>query len=108
MKEKDKKITYVVVAGYFTELAGEKISELIQAIGVFQNAEQAYGKAFLYLTEMADGYGDEKYRITPPFLLEGDTGYGIYLEDKNGNPLDYAYILFHYKKEEDQDEENNI
>ena len=78
---------FVVVAGYYNK---DRQNEFIQALGCFDNPEQAYGKAILHLNEMID---DPKTScVTPIFQLEGDTGYGM--EVKHENFTDFAYVLF--------------
>ena len=74
----------------------ESTEETIQLIGAYEEPIEAYGEAYLYLAERAEGYGDdsEDYSITLPQELEGDTGYALYLKDRTGQIVDYAYILF--------------
>ena len=88
----DKSRRYVVIAGSCVD---GRPSGFMQAIGIFNDSGKAYGEAYLYLADMmADGYGDEKARFTPPLEIEGDTGFEILLEDEHGNVSNYVYILF--------------
>lgn len=79
--------------------------ELFICLGAFSEVESAYGEALLFLTDVAESIPDEKYTLTVPVPLDNDTGYGMYLKDKNGNSVNYAFVLFNHKTNES--EENN-
>ena len=89
---KNNKIRAVVVGGWMNE-KGEQ--EMITLLGAFEDATEAYGKAYLYLDELSGKYREEDgMHITPRYELEGETGYAMYLQDKDGKSMEYAYILF--------------
>lgn len=79
---------YIVVGGYYDNKSGLK--EFIQALGVYDNIEQAYGKAILYLNESVDD--KRKEYISPIYPLESDVGFGMDLEHEK--ITDYVYVLF--------------
>lgn len=87
----EKKINAVVI-GYLVGSAG--IDQMVHCIGVYENGIEAVGEALLYLDEHAhDIYQKQECMITPLIPLEGDTGYGLYLKNKDGKTLQYVYIL---------------
>lgn len=97
---KNNKIKAVVVGGWVSDKGD---LEMITLIGAFENAAEAYGEAYLYLDELSQNYKDEDGMcITPLCELEGDTGYGMYLKDKDGKTTEYAYILLNDNYEEEQ------
>lgn len=99
---KNNKVKAVVVAGY---MSAGRTPEMIFLIGAYENIEEAYGAAYLYLADMADGHKDDyNGKITSLFKLEGDAGFGMYLESRDGKPEDYAYILFNDNYEEAEHE----
>ena len=79
---------YIVVAGYYDNKTNA--GEFIQALGCFDNAEQAYGTALLWIDEQADSKKGEM--ITPLYELEGSTGFGM--DVKHETYTDYVYVLF--------------
>lgn len=82
---------FVVVTGYYDN--DTKSSNFIQAIGTYNDELQAYGKALLYLSELASNLADgEPNKITPLFELNCQTGYGMELRNKK--TTDYVYVLF--------------
>lgn len=88
-----ERITHTVVAETVGN-SGE--AYMISCIGAYTDYEKAYGAALLYLDEMAEGYCDrdkEELLITTLIQLEGETGWGLYLKDKDGNHLYRTYIL---------------
>lgn len=88
---KNNKIAAVVVGGWMNE-KGEQ--QMITLIGAFENLSEAYGEAYLYLDELSQNYRDEDgMHITPLHELEGETGYAMYLQNKENKPTEYAYIL---------------
>ena len=100
---KNNKIAAVVVGGWMND-KGE--SEFITLLGAFEDTTEAYGKAYLYLDELSGNYKEEDgMTITPLYQLEGETGYGMYLQDKNGKTSEYAYILFNDNYEGNNHEE---
>lgn len=78
---------YMVVYGNYRN--SDLRNEFIQGIGTYDNAEQAYGKAILFLNEMINEGSNEQ--ISPIYPLEGDTGFGMSL--KHETYTDYVYIL---------------
>lgn len=91
---KRKKIQCVVISAWVDKDSGE--DQTLECIGVYKDYEKAYGAALLYLDEMAENDRDDQtgeLMITTTVRLEGETGYGIYLRDKNGNDLYRTYIL---------------
>lgn len=78
---------FVVVSGYYDN--DTLRSKFIQAIGTYNDKLQAFGKALLHISELADG---QDKKITLPFVLENETGYGI--EVRHEKYTDYCYILF--------------
>ena len=101
MKMRNDNIKAVVVGGYILDSSGQ----MVQLIGAYEEPAEAYGEAYLYLAEMAEGYGDDSkdYSITLPQELEGDTGYALYLKDKTGQIVDYACVLFNSNVKGDKD-----
>ena len=79
---------FVVISGHYDNKTYR--GEFIQAIGTYNDVRQAYGVALLQLSDFIDEEKGEM--ITPPFALEGDTGYGI--EIKHEKYTDYCYVLF--------------
>lgn len=103
---KNNNIAAVVVGGWMNE-KGEQ--QFITLLGAFEDTTEAYGKAYLYLDELSGNYKEEDgMQITPLYELEGETGYAMYLQGKDGKALDYAYILFNnnYEKQEEKDARN--
>lgn len=83
-------LQYVVIAGYYNNETN--IDGMIQAVGVYDNAEQAYGAAFLHLCKSAEDLKDETVTISTPYRLEGESGFGM--DMKHGIWTEYAYVLF--------------
>lgn len=102
MKERKNKTKYIVVAGYEDDQGRQSY---IQCLGVFKRYREAYGEALIFLSEIASAQPDEGFMIIPPMGLEGQTGVGMWLKDKNGRSVDYAFVLFN---REDEDEKNNV
>lgn len=90
---KNNKVQAVVVGGFY-DSNGQQA--MITLLGAFENVSEAYGEAYLYLEELArqevSDHGNVK--ISLALELEGETGYAMYVLDKDDKPLDYAYILF--------------
>ena len=90
-------------------VGGDGDGDFIQAIGAYTDYEKAYGAALLYLDELAENCCDEKHAelmITTLGRLEGDTGWGMWLKNKDGKVEYFAYILDNedqYKKKEGDD-----
>lgn len=95
MKVKEAK--YIVIYGYYDKET--KRNEFISALGTYDNAEEAYGAAYIYLNDLiASEYRTSEYRnkdtISPLFPLEGKTGYGMEIRNGDENSaIDYAYIF---------------
>jgi hypothetical protein len=88
---KNNKIRAVVVGGWVDD---KGVDQMITLIGAFEDLSEAYGEAYLYLDELSQNYSDEDdAHITPLRELEGETGYGMYLQNKDGKTSEYAYIL---------------
>lgn len=69
------------------------LANFMQCLGVFEGFDRAYGKALIYLSEIAfDGEGGE-YTITPLQDLEGETGFALYMRNSQGQITDAVYIL---------------
>ena len=94
------KAKYIVVYGW--EDIKTKENEFITVLGAYDNAEEAYGAAFMYLNNLIV---DESRNgaISPLFCLEGETGYGMRIVngDDKSNTIDYAYVLFNDHCEEE-------
>lgn len=91
MKVKEAK--YIVIYGYYDKET--KRNEFISALGTYDNAEEAYGAAFIYLNDLIANEYRNKDTISPLFPLEGETGYGMEIINGDENSaIDYAYILF--------------
>lgn len=97
---KNNKIKAVAVGGLIDEKGRER---MIMLLGAFENATEAYGKAYLYLDELAGDSREHELIITPLYKLEGDTGYAMYAQDKNGDAKYYAYVLFNDNCENRED-----
>ena len=69
-------------------------SDFIQCIGVYDNAEIAYGKAYLYLDDQAGSYEYVKCHISRLEELEADTGYRMHLVIDN-EEKEWVDILFY-------------
>lgn len=69
-------------------------SDFIQCIGVYDNPETAYGKAYLYLDDQADSYEYSKCYISKLEELEVDTGFRMYLVIDN-EEKEWVDILFY-------------
>jgi len=78
-------IKYVVVAGN-KDKDGQ--IEFVQSLGCYDNAEQAYGKAYMHLCEL-DSIG-----IKSAIGLEGETGFEIIGEVEDGSFARFAWVLF--------------
>ena len=66
-------------------------SGYVQCIGICDNINEAFGKAYLDLT---DGYDDGAlFSVTVPERTEGDCGYVINLVDRSGSTVWTALIL---------------
>lgn len=88
---KNNKIRAVAVGGWLDEKGDQR---MITLIGAFENSSEAYGEAYLYLDELSQSYKEEDgMQITPLIELEGETGYVMYLQNKEGKISEYAYIL---------------
>lgn len=85
---------YVVIGGYEPNFH--------QCLGVFDNAAEAYGTAYLYLDDIVDT-GDpenkDKLKISPLYPLTGETGYIMHLEGVE-DITDYAEVLFKHDEGE--------
>ena len=88
MEINEKHTQYIVVGGYYDNKTNA--GKFIQALGAFDNKEQAYGVAILYLNRNIDDKKGEF--VTPIYPLEGDTGIGMSV--KHESYTDYAYVLF--------------
>lgn len=75
-----------------------QMPDTIECLGVFSTSTAAYGQAIMYLSELADGI--EGGAITPLIELEGQTGFGLYLKNINGQIVHSTLVLF-YNDEED-------
>lgn len=64
-------------------------TDMIQCLGVFNNFAEAYGEGLMFLSELAD----KDDTITPLFELEGETGYGFSLQDKEGQVIEMVCVL---------------
>lgn len=92
------KIKAVVVAGNLDE-NGNTLME--RCLGAFKDERAAYGEALLYLDEMANNIRGDSM-VSTLERLEGDTGFGLWLKNKEtGKETDYAFILFAPDKEDD-------
>lgn len=80
-------IKAVAIAESYDSKTG--IAGMIQCIGVFSDYAAAYGEAIMYLSEMADNDNS----ITPLFDLEGETGLGISLKNRDGKEIETVFIL---------------
>ena len=98
---KSNKIKYVVVGGWIDE-AG--IERMIMCLGAFENMNEAYGKAYLYLDDLASNYPEGKMMITTLCDLEGETGFAMYARCRGDKPQYYAYILFNNHDEDNEKE----
>ena len=94
----NKDIKAVVVGGWLDK----GVSQMISLIGSFEDITEAYGAAYLYLEEHAiDVYANEPgMYITLPKNLEGDSGHALYLCNKDGIELQYAYALYSDESED--------
>lgn len=89
-----KMVQCALIAAWVDRDSGE--DQTLECIGVYKDYEKAYGAALLYLDEMAENECDNEtgeLMITTTVRLEGETGYGIYLKDKDGKDLYRTYIL---------------
>lgn len=78
----------------------EGIEQMITCLGAFENMEEAYGKAYLYLEDLASGHSEGYMMITTLCDLECETGYAMYARCRGKKPKYYAYILFNDNGEE--------
>lgn len=97
------KIQYVVISGYDTvyEMDGRKllVNNFAQCLGVYDNHETAYGKAYLYLNELAHDDAENEYTISPLIGTE-DTGCKMILSrEGDSQTIDWAWILYNDTKE---------
>ena len=91
---------YVVVGGWIDD---KRYPRMIQCLGAFKTAEEAYGKAYLYLDELVcSGNTNEEYLITSAVELEAETGFALYAKDGNGQERYYTYVLFNDTESEVQ------
>lgn len=94
-KKKHQQIKCVVVGSWVDKKSGRDVT--LDCIGAYEDYEKAYGAALLYLDEMAEGeYRDDntdELMITTTVRLEGDTGFGLFLKDKDEKDLYRTYIL---------------
>ena len=91
MKVKEAK--YIVIYGYYDKET--KRNEFISALGIYDNAEEAYGAAYIYLNDLIANESRDKDTISPLFQLDCETGYGMEIRNGDENSaIDYAYILF--------------
>lgn len=91
---KRKRMQCALIVTWVDKDSGE--DQTLECIGVYKDYEKAYGAALLYLDEMAENDCDNQtgeLMITTTIRLEGETGYGIYLRDKDGKDLYRTYIL---------------
>lgn len=95
---RNDKIRAVVCSGWMDN--GRE--QMIQLNGAFESLNEAYGAAYLFLDECANGRKEESLSISLPEKLEGGTGYAMYLKDKDGKITEYAYVLYNefYNPEE--------
>jgi len=82
-----------------------QMGDLVQSLGVFDNANSAYGRAYLFLSEITEDEDMENCYVTFPYELEGDTGFGIDVKEKGTDKVkDTVFILFDSYKEFEDDE----
>lgn len=75
-------------------LIGQTI-DFIQCIGICDDPETAYGKAYLYLEDQAESYEyTNGYHISKLEELEADTGFRMYLVI-DGKEKEWVDILFY-------------
>ena len=111
-----KKVQYVVISGYDTiyemgdkeYVAGDEkftiyTNDFTQCLGVYDDVNEAYGRAFLYLESIASDLGEDYY-ISQMCNTE-DTGCKFVIINPNGSnddTLNWAWVLFNnieYKEE---------
>lgn len=98
MKKKNE--TKFVVIGETLDIE-TRLSDMIECLGVFNDATTAYGKAVMYLSEIANGIKG-KSTITPRVELEGQTGFALYLKNEDGQMIYDALVLFYDEKEDSE------
>lgn len=115
-----KKVQYVVIAGYDTlyqidwkyNESGKRPcyeNNFTQCLGVYDNVNEAYGRAYLYLESIAHDYG-EGYMISQMGNTE-DTGCRFVIvpppEKRNDQLiLDWVWVLFNTLEVEEDGKEN--
>jgi hypothetical protein len=72
----------------------------IDCVGVYDNAEQAYGAAYLKLTDCLEE--DEEYYMTLPIAREGENGYMIDVVNKKSGKVEQMATVLFYDYEEEQ------
>lgn len=89
-------VKVVVVAESIDVSTGQ--ADMIQCLGAFNNYAEAYGEGLMFLSELSD---DDDDMITPLFELEGETGFGFSLKNKEGKETETVFVL-HYENISEQ------
>ena len=93
-QSKQERIRCALITTWVDVDSGE--DQTLECRGVYKDPEKAYGAALLYLDEMAEndrGEDDGELMITTTVRLEGETGFGLFLKNKDGKDLYRTYIL---------------
>ena len=73
----------------------------IHCVKVCENYNEAYGAAYLALTEDIDDEDEDSYYITVPMRREGENGYVIELRRKANNGIAWSATVLFYEENED-------
>lgn len=108
-----KKVRYTVIAGYddiheidwpYSEIGKRKCYEtaFCQVLGTYDDAETAYGQAYMYLSETKPS---EECTVTLLNHSTEDTGYymSIVNPDPEARIREWAWVLFDTIEEEEED-----
>lgn len=89
---------FVVVTGSYDKKTYRTDYEM--CVGIFKTANEAYGKAYLDLSEkIRDVEGKATGTVSAPYELEADAGFGMRIIDDTLNYQDYAFVLFYEEDE---------
>lgn len=90
---------FVVVLGSYDKKTYRTNYEI--CVGVFKTANEAYGKAYLDLTEhIEDADGKPTGTISAPYELEAEAGFGMRIVDDTLCYQEYALVLFYEEDKE--------
>ena len=69
----------------------------MDCVAICDNEIEAYGKAFLALT---DGLDEKEYYVTPPYPREGENGYVIAAKSHTDNSVVFFVTVLEYREED--------